>query len=62
MLESYGAYGVQAGKVLKILFSAARNSAKPLPSGVGTFADYAVKTVSLALQKGNALVSEGPLR
>ena len=56
-MESYGAYGVQAEEVLKILGSKAKNSMITLPSGVGSFADYAAKTLSLALQKGNALVA-----
>ena len=43
--------------MLKILGSAARNSAISLPAGVGTFADYAAKTLSLALQKGNAVIA-----
>ena len=56
-MESYGAYGAQAEQVLKILGSKAKNSVITLPSGVGSFAEYAARTLSLALQKGNALVA-----
>ena len=57
VMESYGAYGAQAEQVLKILSSKAKNSVITLPSGVGSFAEYAARTLSLALQKGNALVA-----
>jgi len=57
VLESHGAYGAQANEVMKLLRAAAPNSAMSLPTGVGSFADYAAKCLAVALQKGNALVA-----
>ena len=57
VMESYGAYGDRAWDILKILSAKAKDSAMILPSGVGSYADYAAKLLSLALQKGNALIA-----
>ena len=57
VLESYGAIGRHSQQVLKILQVAAANSAAALPSGAGSFRDHAVRCLSMALQKGNALVA-----
>ena len=56
-MESYGAYGDRAEEVFKILSAKAKDSAVILPSGVGSYAEYAAKLLSLALQKGNALIA-----
>ena len=58
VLESYGAFGKHAQQVLKTLQVAAANSAAALPSGVGSFRDHAARCLSMALQKGNALVAK----
>ena len=57
VMESYGAYGDRTEEILKILRAKAKDSAMILPSGVGSYADYAAKLLSLALQKGNALIA-----
>ena len=58
VLESYGAFSKHAQQVLKTLQVAAANSAAALPSGVGSFRDHAARCLSMALQKGNALVAK----
>jgi len=56
VLESYGAYGTRTEQVMKLLSKAAADSAYLLPCGLSAFLGYARKTLSVALQKGNALV------
>ena len=58
VLESYGAFGKRANEVLRILRKAAKNTLLALSSEltVDSFAAHAARTLSVALQKGNALI------
>ena len=57
IVESFGAFGKHADEVMKVLRTAAALESPILPQGVGSFSDYAVKCLAMALQKGNALVA-----
>lgn len=56
VLETYGAFGKRASEVLKMLRIAAAKSVFALPIALDSFAAHAARTLSVALQKGNALV------
>ncbi len=56
-LESYGAFGKRAQEVMKILLSAAKNSASSLPVSIGRFVAYATQRVAITLQRGNAAIA-----
>ena len=49
-------HATRTEEILKILRAKAKDSAMILPS-LGSYADYAAKLLSLALQKGNALIA-----
>jgi hypothetical protein len=55
VLESYGAFGPQALDILKILYTALSNSPS---SPTSLTRSFIVESIAIALQRGNALVSQ----
>ena len=55
MIESYGAFGTKAGDVLRALRTLASGSSS-LPLPLAEFGAHAVRTIAVALQKGNGMV------